>query len=71
MRGQGDFEFLGRLEITVMGDLPTSDSPHSFDWIEFRGIRWQEEAHQPVLVAGEEVFQISCFVPTGIVENKV
>ena len=51
--------------------MPASDSPHSFDWIEFGRVRRQENTYQTVLILYEKVSQISCLVPTGIVQNKI
>lgn len=69
--GQGGSELVGRLEVPIVGDLPASDPPHAFDRIEFWGIRWQEEAYQPVTVLEEEVLQRSCPVPCGVVQDEV
>jgi len=54
-----------------VGYLPASDPPYSFHWIEFWGIWRQEDTFYPFLICMEEVSQIACFVPSGIVQNKV
>lgn len=60
-----------RLEVSIVGDLPTSDPPNSFDGIEFWRIGRQEDAHQAVTVSEEEVLQISRPVPSGVVQDEV
>jgi len=71
MRNQRHFEFIHRWEITVVGDQPTSNSPYPFGRVEFGGIRRQENALQTVLVVDKKIFQNSCSVIFGIVQNKV
>jgi hypothetical protein len=52
-----------------MGNLPPSDSPHPLDWVEFWRIGWQENAHYPMVVFDEKIFEIYCSMPPGIVHN--
>lgn len=71
MRNQSHFEFVYRSEVTVVGHLPTSNSPYPFRWIEFGRIRRQENPHQTLLVLDEEIFQNACSVIFGIVQDEV
>jgi hypothetical protein len=59
------------LEVAIVGNQPASDPPDSFDGIEFGGVGWQKNAYHAVSVAVEERLQLSCLVPTGVVEDKV
>jgi len=59
------------LEVPVVGNLPASDPPDPFDWIEFGRIGWQEDARQAVLVLDEELLQLLGLVPTGVVQDNV
>lgn len=67
---QGSPETVRGGEISIVSNLPTSDPPDSFDGIEFRGVGRQEDAHEAVLVLGQELLQVSCLVPRGIVQDE-
>ena len=71
MGSQRSFEFLDGLEVAIVGNLPPSDSPHSFDWIEFGRIRWQIDKFQALPIGFEEFFELFGSVPSGIVQNQI
>lgn len=71
MRSQSHFKFLDRRKITVVCDQPAGNSPYPFCRIQFGRIRWQENPHHTALVLVEKIFQDSCFVPFGVVQNQV
>jgi len=70
MRSEIHSEFCDRREIPVVGNLTAGDPPYPLDWIEFGGISWQKNEGEPILVLNEKLFQNSCPVVFGIVQNK-
>ncbi len=68
---QGCSELVLAREVAVVGNLSASDPPYPFDGIQLGRVGRQEDMHQAVLIAGEEVFQVSRPVPRGVVQNEV
>jgi hypothetical protein len=60
-----------RREIPVVCYLPAADPPNPLGWVEFGGIRRQEDALHAMSVLAEELFQISCFVPGSVVQDEI
>jgi len=58
-------------EVAIVGDLPASYPPDSFDGIQFGRVGRQEDESEPVLVLNEKLLQDSCPVVFGIVQNKI
>jgi hypothetical protein len=52
-----------------MGYLTPSYPPHPLDWVEFWGIRWEENTSNTMVVFDKEIFEISRSMPSGIVHN--
>jgi len=71
MRSKSRSEFCDRWEISIVRSLPAGDPPYPFYWIELGGIGWQKDESKPLLVFNEKLFQNSCPVIFGIVQNKV
>ena len=71
MRNKSRSEFFDRWEIPIVRNLPAGDPPYPFYWIEFGGIGWQKNESEPLLVLNEKLFQNSCPVVFGVVQNKV
>ena len=70
MRSKSRSEFYDRCEIPIVRNLSAGDPPYPFYWIELGGIGWQKDKSEPLLVLNEKLFQTSCPVIFGIVQNK-
>lgn len=68
---QGRPEFVLGREVAIVGNLPASYPPDSFDWIQFGRVGRQEDESEPLSVLNEKPLQDSCPVIFGIVQNKV
>ena len=57
-------------EVTIVCYLSSSNSPNSFDRIEFGRVRRKKNTDKAMLILYKKCFQVPCFVPGCIVQNK-